>query len=190
MAKKKPRQKTTRSARTKKTAAASSSSAPPKQGPAYTDIIHATELHGVRFAVAKGDILEADRAKVLPTNEFFNLSDSDWESRIPKSVVGQYVKRLSDTDRKSLQKTIDRALNDPQVLFRNMVLKLKSPDGRSFKAAGNSVKFDSGNLTKHRFPPSLGQDSIEILTTLMGKSEDEVSRLIESGVVFTRKKTF
>jgi crotonobetainyl-CoA:carnitine CoA-transferase CaiB-like acyl-CoA transferase len=86
-------------------------------------------------------------------------------------------------------KTLDRALNDPQVMHRDMVVTLTDSEKRKVKAAGNPVRFNEGNRTKHRFPPPLGQDGVDILTGILKKSEAEVNRLIESGVVFTGCKS-
>jgi hypothetical protein len=60
--------------------------------------------------VGKGDLLQAKITKVLPTNEFFNLADSDWESASPKSIIGHLLKPLSDEERSAFQKQIDEAL--------------------------------------------------------------------------------
>ena len=90
-------------------------STPNRNEPSYTNIIHITELHGVRICVAEGNLLQATCAKVLPTNEFFNLSDSDWESSSPRSIVGQYIKQLSQGDRRLLQKSINKALGRRKV---------------------------------------------------------------------------
>jgi hypothetical protein len=76
----------------------------------YTDIIYLGDVCGVKIGVTKGDILRADGVKVLPTNEFFDLNDSDWESHAPRSVIGQYLKRLSVEDRDALQNTIKMKL--------------------------------------------------------------------------------
>jgi len=86
-------------------------------------------------------------------------------------------------------KTIDRALSDPQVLHREMVLSLTDPGGQSLKVGGNPIKLNEGLRTEHRFPPPLGQDSAEILTRVLGKSEDEVKNLIDSGAVFTKRRS-
>jgi crotonobetainyl-CoA:carnitine CoA-transferase CaiB-like acyl-CoA transferase len=134
-------------------------------------------LEDPRFATTK-ERLQHKEALWSILGEIFKTRDTEeWTAALKEAQVpvGEV-------------KTVDRALRDPQVLHRGMVVTLENPDGPDVKAAGNPIRFNEGNRTSHRFPPPLGQDSVEILKSVLGKSEAEIKKLIDSEVVFTRKK--
>lgn len=77
--------------------------------------------------------------------------------------------------------TLDRALDDPQVLHREMVISVPHRGGGSFRAVGSPIKA-TGPSKPPAPPPGLGQHSVEILRGL-GYDEEGVERLLASGHV-------
>ena len=80
--------------------------------------------------------------------------------------------------------TIDRALAEPQVLHRDMVMALAGddPDQRA-RVAGNPIKLRRAARTRHRYPPRLGQDTRSVLADRLGYTPERISDLIERKVV-------
>ena len=79
--------------------------------------------------------------------------------------------------------TLDRSLSDPQVLHRGMVLDIPGPDGLNVRVAGNPLKMPGNDHTTHRFPPRLGQDTLDVLSTELGLTRAEMDTLIKAGVL-------
>jgi crotonobetainyl-CoA:carnitine CoA-transferase CaiB-like acyl-CoA transferase len=79
---------------------------------------------------------------------------------------------------------LEQALNHPQVLENNLVLTLSPPEGPPIKAVGNPVKMPAISEEDYTYPPSLGQHTDEILSSLLGYSQDKISSLREKGIVF------
>ncbi len=79
--------------------------------------------------------------------------------------------------------TLDRSLSDPQVLHRGMVLDIPGPDGLNVRVAGNPLKMSGNEHATHRFPPRLGQDTRDVLTTELGLTGPELDTLIKAGVL-------
>jgi CoA:oxalate CoA-transferase len=79
--------------------------------------------------------------------------------------------------------TLDRALADPQVRHRDMVVELTDGDGDSIKVVGTPLKFEGRSAREHAYPHRLGVDTADILRELLGLPEDEVASLAEEGVV-------
>ncbi|MEH2498879.1 CoA:oxalate CoA-transferase [Bradyrhizobium sp. AZCC 1678] len=82
--------------------------------------------------------------------------------------------------------TLDRSLSDDQVLYRNMVLDLSSPDQR-LRVPGNPVKYVGESEIAHRFPPGLGTDEDEVLSTLLGFSAEKIGTLRRTGIIGPRR---
>ena len=79
--------------------------------------------------------------------------------------------------------TLDRSLSDPQVLHRDMVLDIPGPDGANVRVAGNPLKMSGSDHAGHRFPPSLGQDTRDVLAAELGLSGVEIDGLLKMGVL-------
>jgi CoA:oxalate CoA-transferase len=78
--------------------------------------------------------------------------------------------------------TLDRALADPQVRHRNMVVELADGDGDTVRVAGNPVKMSGEPARQPAYPHRLGADTGAILREL-GVAEEEVLSLANEGVI-------
>jgi len=72
---------------------------------------------------------------------------------------------------------------DPQVLARDMVIELEHPLLGKYKAVNFPVKFSETPGEVHSPAPLLGQHNREILTELLGLSEEEITALEKDGVI-------
>jgi len=79
--------------------------------------------------------------------------------------------------------SISQAMQDEQVLHRNMVVDLKHPDGRSAKGPGNPIKLSRNDNETFTPAPTLGQDSDEVLAEILGLSDHDIKILRSDGVV-------
>ncbi len=77
--------------------------------------------------------------------------------------------------------TLDRVVNDPQILHREMVLALER-DGVGAKVMGNPVKLAEAMRAEHHYPPTLGADGDDILRDILNLGEDELADLRSKGV--------
>ena len=78
--------------------------------------------------------------------------------------------------------TLDRSLTDPQVLHRNMVLSLAGPRGEQARVAGNPIKFADEQNAEHGYPPALGADNRDVLTSVLGLDDAQLAELERAGV--------
>lgn len=103
--------------------------------------------------------------------EFLGKSAEEWvedlrEAEIPAAVVN----------------TLDRSLTDPQVLHRDMVLKLANDVGQHASMPGNPIKLARDGHEKHRYPPALNADAEDILVSVLGLTPESArNRLHEGG---------
>jgi len=86
--------------------------------------------------------------------------------------------------------TLDKALSDPQVLHRDMVIDIEHALGGVVRLAGNPIKMSAAShqaKEAYRSPPTLGQHTEEILTELLGYSKDQIEELRMEGVISARR---
>ena len=81
--------------------------------------------------------------------------------------------------------TLDRALVDPHVLSRDMVVEIDTPEGGRTKTIGNPLKMEGTPLNLFRRSPRLGEHTREILSTILGYSPERIEELTQKGVIKT-----
>jgi crotonobetainyl-CoA:carnitine CoA-transferase CaiB-like acyl-CoA transferase len=89
------------------------------------------------------------------------------QARIPSAPVNDFA----------------QALNDEQVLHREMVIDVDHPSGDGYKTVGNPVKLSETGEQSFSSPPLVGQHTDEILSTILGKSEQAIARLRAAGII-------
>lgn len=78
--------------------------------------------------------------------------------------------------------TVDKALADPQVLAREMVVEMEHPLGGKLRVPANPLKM-SATPPIYAPPPTAGQHSAEILKRLLGYSEEKIEKLRADGII-------
>ncbi len=76
-----------------------------------------------------------------------------------------------------------QALNDEQVLHRNMVVDLPHPSGKSTKGPGNPIKLSRTNEESFSAAPLLGQHTQEVFASLLGYDTTKLDELKLKGVI-------
>ena len=79
--------------------------------------------------------------------------------------------------------TVDQVIRDPQVQARDMVAEIDHPVAGRTKIPGVPVKMSRTQGWVRRPAPTLGQHNEEILTQVLGLSEDQVEELRAKGVL-------
>jgi CoA:oxalate CoA-transferase len=78
---------------------------------------------------------------------------------------------------------LDRAMKDPQVLHRQMVLDLEGDYGARAQVVGNPMKFSDTPPEKRNFPRGLGADTAAVLKDVLDLSDDQIKDLLDAKVV-------
>ncbi|MHB0868110.1 MAG: CaiB/BaiF CoA transferase family protein [Chloroflexota bacterium] len=79
--------------------------------------------------------------------------------------------------------SLDRVVDDPQVRAREMVKSFRHPVAGVVRAIDMPFRFAEDGTEIRSAPPLLGEHTAEILTGLLGYSQEEVDRLKGDGVV-------
>ena len=79
--------------------------------------------------------------------------------------------------------SISQAMQDEQVLHRNMVIDLKHPNGASTKGPGNPIKLSRNENETFDPAPTLGQDTNTVLEEILQIDAERLAALKVDGVI-------
>ncbi len=79
--------------------------------------------------------------------------------------------------------TIDKALSDPQILSRNMVVEIDYGKGRKLKIVGNPIKMGEIDQEVFRAPPRLGEHAEQILGEILQYPPEEIEQLRQEKII-------
>lgn len=85
-------------------------------------------------------------------------------------------------------RTLDEVVADPQVEHLRMVRAADNPDIKDYKDIALPLQWDGERIATRRTPPPLGSDTVAVLREL-GRSDDEIARLIDHGIVGAAAQT-
>ncbi|MDK2905293.1 MAG: CoA:oxalate CoA-transferase [Eubacteriaceae bacterium] len=78
--------------------------------------------------------------------------------------------------------TIDRVVNHPQVMARDMIVKIHHPTAGEIKIPGSPLKFNNAKVIFNP-APILGQHTDEILKELLNMNENEINMLRNNEII-------
>lgn len=76
-----------------------------------------------------------------------------------------------------------QALADSQVQARDMVVPVQLKTGETVRMPGNPIKLSNAQPGTYTCPPSLGEDTDQVLTQLLGYPSDKLAALKSAGAV-------
>ncbi|MCP5028920.1 MAG: CoA transferase [Actinomycetia bacterium] len=79
-------------------------------------------------------------------------------------------------------RTIDQALQAPEVLHRDMVRHIPEND-REIAVLGTPFKFTENEVAPFRPPPLLAQHTDEVLASVLGMNDDAITALHDNGII-------
>ncbi len=80
--------------------------------------------------------------------------------------------------------TIDKLFADEQIEARNMIVDVHDKQAGTIKIAGNPIKLSTLDEKIHRSPaPEIGEHNVEVLTSMLGLSVEEVMKMKENGIL-------
>jgi len=79
--------------------------------------------------------------------------------------------------------TVDKALSDPQTLYRDMVVEIDYGTGKRIKVLGNPIKMSEIDQSMFTRPPRLGEQTEEILSALLKYSHVQIKELRQQKII-------
>jgi crotonobetainyl-CoA:carnitine CoA-transferase CaiB-like acyl-CoA transferase len=78
---------------------------------------------------------------------------------------------------------LDAVFDDPQIAARDLLVEFRSGGDDRVRVVGNPIKFSRTPISQAIAPPFLGAHTDELLSELLGKSQDTIRGLHEAGVI-------
>jgi CoA:oxalate CoA-transferase len=104
-----------------------------------------------------------------------------------QKTAGEWLKLLDDAEVPCAPvNTLDRALNDPQVVSRHMILEFDNPRLNKIRVAGNPVK-THGFAEPGIRPPELGEHTKEVLKEYLNYSDEKIKQLIDEKLIALKR---
>jgi crotonobetainyl-CoA:carnitine CoA-transferase CaiB-like acyl-CoA transferase len=72
---------------------------------------------------------------------------------------------------------------DPQVLARNMLVKMPHPVSGAVSLVASPIKFSATPVEYNHAPPDLGQHTVQVLERVLGFDKDRIASLSASGAI-------
>ncbi|MDO8472849.1 MAG: CaiB/BaiF CoA-transferase family protein [Dehalococcoidia bacterium] len=79
--------------------------------------------------------------------------------------------------------SVDRVVSDPQIVARDMIVEVEHPVIGKYRMMGNPIKGTMIPKQRLESPPILGEDTKEVLSGLLGYSEEKIESLRASKAV-------
>jgi crotonobetainyl-CoA:carnitine CoA-transferase CaiB-like acyl-CoA transferase len=125
-----------------------------------------------KFATNPARVINRDQLVPVLEKAFAGKTRKDWlkilvEARLPVGPVY----------------SIEEIFRDPQVLRREMLVKVQHPKVGQISQIGIPMKFSETKPGIKLPPPMLGEHTEEILSTLLGYGKERITQLREGGVI-------
>ena len=109
---------------------------------------------------------------------------TELEQEIKKKSASEWVKLLHAAEIPvGTVNTLDHALADPQVQHRGMVMELQSTQGVRTRVSGNPIKISGVGKEPLRYPPSVGGDTHQVLSDVLGLQTVEIEVLAKEKII-------
>ncbi len=136
------------------------------------EVIDAPELRNEKYLKQPGrfadrDLINAKIQEVLLSNTADHWLGKLREKRIPCAPVNEFSK----------------ALSDPQIVARNMVVTVRDGGGDEVRMPGNPIKLSKTHEDRFTYPPRLGEHTDEILVQRLGYTKDRLADLKAKNVI-------
>jgi crotonobetainyl-CoA:carnitine CoA-transferase CaiB-like acyl-CoA transferase len=125
-----------------------------------------------RFSTRAGRLKNREELDRILEEAFLTKTTEEWLERFVKLEVPA-----------GPINTVDKAVADPQVLSRNMVVEIDSPHVGKTRDVGCPVKVSGVDQIRYVHPPALGEHTERILMDYLGYSGSKISDLRSKNVI-------
>jgi crotonobetainyl-CoA:carnitine CoA-transferase CaiB-like acyl-CoA transferase len=119
-----------------------------------------------RFATVSARIANRDLVLTTLNDIFAERPAADWIAALEAEDVPV-----------SPVNTMAGVFDNPQIQHRRMRRTIETLDGRSLDVLANPIRFSQTPIDAYAAPPRLGEHTEDVLRTVLGKSDSDISKL-------------
>jgi crotonobetainyl-CoA:carnitine CoA-transferase CaiB-like acyl-CoA transferase len=126
----------------------------------------------------RSDLIKDERfmdrsSRLTNCKELYQILDKEFEKKSGEEWL-QLLEREGVPS--APVRTLDKALTDPHVMERKMVVEIEHPRAGQYKSVGNPIQA-SETVQNYGCPPELGEHTKEVLQNLLGYSDKQIDLL-------------
>ena len=135
-------------------------------------------------AMEREDLIDDPRFRTFDDRyRHYDEMNAELKSEFGKRTVAEWMDRLRGQVPCAPVNSVREALQDEQVLARNMVIETESEQWGTVRHTGSPIKFPETDTAKHRPGAALGADTDDVLRDYLGYSDEQIVSLRERGAV-------
>jgi len=137
------------------------------------------------YAIEAEELLEVEEYKTNPSrNEHYEELRPKIAEKMTKKTVKEWLDILENAGVPNGPiNTVDKVLEDPQVLARNMIVEVEHEVAGKLKIPGVPIKMSETQGEVKKAAPVLGNDTDEIISELLGMNNEEIEQLKQKGIL-------
>jgi len=158
---------------------------PTKDGYIILIIMKETDWNKFCKAVDKIDWISNEKFNTLEARlENYDLFLIEMNKLFRSKTTNQWIKLCEENELMcGPVNTIKQVVNDQHIHKRDMVLEVINEKNVTFKVVGTPMKFSKTPCEINKASPELGENTEEILSNMLGMSEEKIQKLRELKVI-------
>ncbi|MBK0868923.1 CoA transferase [Saccharopolyspora sp. HNM0986] len=136
-------------------------------------------------SIGRTDLLEVPEYRTVPgrmaDQETLEQAVADWAKTRTCAEIGDLLDEAGVPCAKV--ESVAEVAASPQIAAREMIAEVEHPDLGVLRLPGNPVKMDRSQPTTRKAPPRVGEDNEYVYRTILGRTEEELAELRDSGAL-------
>jgi crotonobetainyl-CoA:carnitine CoA-transferase CaiB-like acyl-CoA transferase len=136
------------------------------------------------IALERPDLIDDSRFRTFDDRyQNYQEMNAILKSVFKTRTVDEWMDRLRGSVPCAPVNSVEEALNDPQILAREMVIQTETEQFGPVKHVASAIRMTPGEPTPTEPGPALGADTDDVLSTLTGYGPDRIQQLRELGAI-------
>lgn len=135
-------------------------------------------------ALERPDLIDDPRFRTFDDRyQHYQEMNAILKSVFKTRTVEEWMDRLRGSVPCAPVNSVEEALNDPQILSREMIIQTETEQFGTVRHVASAIRMNPGEPTPTRPGPALGEDTDDVLQSLAGYDEQRIQQLRDLGAI-------